>query len=167
MKRVLIYIFILSGLFSCNSSSSISIENIIKCSDNIEIFKGALSEVLKISRSLNSAQIDSILKIDYDNKFKNLEYLYKNEILLNNNQFLCIEFIDKNLINFNIYYSENNWIGKLITGRKTRRLDILSFDKEENWKETRSIIGQVDDTGFNELKELENNWYYVSTWSTD
>ncbi|MDX1943105.1 MAG: hypothetical protein SFU99_21255 [Saprospiraceae bacterium] len=130
--------------------------NIKKAKENIELFKKAKNELLsakefKTNDRITADRIKLLISKDKNNQFKNLKSLYDLKLITTKDNELTIDLTNSDLIDFYIWNSKN-------------ASDIISFDKDETWKEKRSTIGLVDDTGFNELLRIDDNWYFVSIW---
>lgn len=167
---IVLITFAIMGFLSCQSSSEQLESRINTSKQHLAYYEKAMKEIKNSFDTtqevyLTSNQIDSLLRA-HKNSFKNLQFLVDNKLIVTKKGRPAI-LLNKGAFDFWVHESHNSRLAQILSDRKVYHYDVVSFDPKQSWIETESTIGVTDDFGFNELKNLDSRWYYVSRWSLD
>jgi hypothetical protein len=164
---------IVSLLFCCNSRLEDIEESIQKAKQNLPHYRTALTELQPLSEAmqrkkgifaLDGNQMDSLLEAGKE-RFSGLRFLRENDLIAK--RYLVAYTSKGQSFDFVFDSSQTSWIVGKITGRTQITHDCICFDPKKTWLERKSIVGVTDDYGIEVVKELEQDWYFVSYWNAE
>lgn len=141
MNKIKILILLLAITFiSCKTSAELSKERHLFLKKYIALFKDAKTEIIKLKsiKNITVKQLDSIIKNNPEEKFRNTSKLLKDNLIVDDKNRICIDLYNKNLVDFYLKYDKSPWLINIITGKTRYNIEIFSFDKSQKWMESRS-----------------------------